>query len=74
MLGKFKDFVFSDLLGVKIDAKKEDMLGNLKVFVLGVGCLGWVVWEGKMHMMRIGFVTDFYGSMLTLKSETLEVN
>ena len=39
--------MFSDLLGVKIDAKKEDMEGNLKVFVLGVGCLGWVVWEGK---------------------------
>ena len=74
MLGKFKDFVFSDLLGVKIDAKKEDTLGNLDVFVLGAGCWGWLVEGGKMHMIGIGFVTDFYGSMLTLKSETLEVN
>ena len=60
-------------MGVKIDAKKEDLFGNLKVFVLGVGCLGWVVWEGKMHVTRIGFVTDFYGSMLTQKSAILEV-
>ena len=74
MLGKFKDFVFSDLLGVKIDAKKGDVLGNLKVFVLGVGCLGWGAWESKINMMRIGFVTDFYGSMLTLKSAFLVVN
>ena len=42
--------------------------------MLGVGCLGWVVWEGKIYMIRVGFVTDFYGSMLTLKSETLEVD
>ena len=42
--------------------------------MLGVGCWGWVVEGGKMHMMRIGFVTDFYGSMLTLKSEILDVN
>ena len=47
MLGEFNDFVFSDLLGVKFDAKTDDLVGNLKVFVLGVGCLGWVVWEGK---------------------------
>ena len=32
MLGKFKVFVFSDLFGVKIDAKKEDTLCNLKFF------------------------------------------
>ena len=42
--------------------------------MLGVGCLGWVVWEGKIYMIRIGFVTDFYGSMLTLKSAILVVN
>ena len=42
--------------------------------MLGVGCLGWVVWEGKIYMMRVGFVTDFYGSMLTLKSAILVVN
>ena len=42
--------------------------------MLGVGCLGWVVWKGKMHVIRIGFVTDFYGSLLTLKSAILEVN
>ena len=59
MLGKLKDFVFSDLLGVKIDAKKGDKLCNLEVFVLGVGCWGWVVGGGKMHMKRIDFVTDF---------------
>ena len=74
MLGKLKDFVFSDLLGVKFDAKTGDMSGNLKVFVMGVGCLGWVVWEGKIYMTRVGFVTDFYGSMLTLKSAILVVN
>ena len=32
MLGKFKDFVFSDILGVKIVAKKGDRLVNLEVF------------------------------------------
>ena len=42
MLCKFKDFVFSDILGVKIIAKKVDTLGNLEVFVLRVGCWGWV--------------------------------
>ena len=51
--------MFSGLFGVKNDAKKGDTLGNFEVFVLIVGCLGWVVWEGKMHMIRIGFVTDF---------------
>ena len=51
--------MFSDILGVKIVAKKGDTLGNLEVFVLRVGCWGWVVWEGKMHMKRIDFVTDF---------------
>ena len=74
MLGDFKDFSSPDLSGVKFDAKTGDMLGNLKVFVLSVGCLGWVVWKGKMHMMRIGFITDFYGLMLTLKSAIFEVN
>ena len=51
MLGKFKDFAFSDLLGVKFGAKTGDVLGNLKVFVLGVGCwvLGvWGGWFGKV--------------------------
>ena len=51
-----------------------DSLSKFKVFVLGVGCWGLLVEGGKMHMMRIGFVTDFYGSMLTLKSAILEVN
>ena len=74
MLGDFNDFVSSDLSGVKFDAKTGDLLGNLKVFVLSVGCLGWVVWKGKMHMIRIGFITDFYGLMLTLKSAIIEVN
>ena len=64
----------SDLSEDKIDAKKEDIIGNFEVFVLGVGCWGCVVWGGKMHMIRIGFVTDFYGSMLTLKSAIFEVN
>ena len=68
------DFAFSDLSEVKFDAKTGDMLGNLKVFVLSVGCLGWVVWEGKIYMIRIGFVKDFYGSILTLKSAILWVN
>ena len=40
MLGEFKDFAFSDFLGVKFDAKTGDMLCSLKVFVLGVGG-GW---------------------------------
>ena len=55
---EFKDFVFSDLLGVKLDAKTGDVLGNLKIFVLGVGCLGWVVWEGKIYveMFMFGFL------------------
>ena len=38
--------MFSDISGVKNVAKKVDMLGNLKVFVLGVGCWGWVVLGG----------------------------
>ena len=62
--------MFSDLLGVKFDAKTGDVLGSLKVFVLGVGCLGWVVWEGKIKTICIGFVSDFYWSMLTLKNNT----
>ena len=43
-------FVFSDLSGVKIDAKNGDITGNFKVFVLGVGCWGRVVgggWFGR---------------------------
>ena len=67
MLGDFKDFSLSDLLGVKFDAKKVDMLGNLKVFVLGVGCLGWVLGGGRMHMKRIGFITDFLGVKVDAK-------
>ena len=59
--------VFSDLLGVKIDAKKGDILGSLEVFVLCVGCWGWVVWEGKIYMTRIGFVTDFLGVKVDAK-------
>ena len=59
MLGNFKDFVFSDISGVKNVAKKVDMLGNLEVYVLRVGCWGWVIEGGKMHMIRIDFVTDF---------------
>ena len=47
MLGKLKDFVFSDLLGFKIDAEKGDFKGNLEVFVrclvLGSGWLGEVI-------------------------------
>ena len=74
MLCEFKYFAYSDLLGVKFDAKTGDVLGNLKVFVLGGGCLGWVAWEGKIYMIRIGFVKDFYGSILTLKSAILLVN
>ena len=46
MSGKFKDFVFSDLLGVKFDAITGDVLGNLKVFVLGVGY--WVSGVGSL--------------------------
>ena len=42
--------------------------------MFGIGCWGLLVEGGKMHMIRIGFVMDFYGSMMTLKSETLEVN
>ena len=42
--------------------------------MLGVECWALLVEGCKMHIIRIGFVTDFYGSMLTLKSETLEVN
>ena len=51
MLGKFKDFVFSYILGVKIGAKKVDMLGNLEVFVLGVGC-----WLREMKFKRCASV------------------
>ena len=42
----FRDFC-SDILGVKIVAKKVDTLGNLEFFVVGVGCWGWVVEGGK---------------------------
>ena len=42
--------------------------------MLGVRCWGLLVEGGKMHVTRIGFVTDFYRSMLTLKSAILEVN
>ena len=59
MSGKFKDFAFSDILGVRIVAKKRDTSGNLEVFVLRVGCWGWVIEGLKMHIKRIDFVTDF---------------
>ena len=45
--------MFSDLLGVKIDAKKEDTLGNLKVFVLGVGCWGWKMLGGESFFLNL---------------------
>ena len=48
-----------NFLGVKIGAKKVDALGNLEVFVLRVGCWGWVIEGGKVHLIRIDFVTDF---------------
>ena len=63
-------FVSSDLSGVKFDAKKVDMLGNFKLFVLGVGC--WVLGEGgwgwggrfvgggKMHIIRIDLTTELF--------------
>ena len=59
-----KVFASSDLLGVKINAKKGDDLGNFKVFVLGVGCEwlgvgGWLVGGGKMHIKCISFIMDF---------------
>ena len=42
--------------------------------MFGIGFCGMLVEGGRMNVIRIGFVMDFYGSMLTLKSETLEVN
>ena len=42
--------------------------------MFGVGFWGLLVKGGKMNVIGIGFVMDFYGSMMTLKSETLEVN
>ena len=42
--------------------------------MFGVGCWGLLVEGGKMQMIRIGIVTGFYGSMLTLKSEALQEN
>ena len=54
--------MFSDLSEDKIDAKKGDIIGNFKVFVLGVGCEwlgvgGRLVGGGKMHMIRIELIT-----------------
>ena len=42
--------------------------------MIGVGCWALLVEGGKMHIIRIGFVTDFYGLMLKLKSSILELN
>ena len=65
----------SDLSGVKIDAKKGDLKGNLRFLCkvsgvggewLGVG--GWLVEGGKMHVIYIDFITDFCGSKLTLQN------
>ena len=55
MLGEFKDFAFSDLSGVNFDAKTGDVLGNLKVFVLGVGCwaLVFAVWRRGLGVCRV---------------------
>ena len=47
MLGDLNIFVSSDLSGVKIDAKNGDIIGNFKVFVLGVSGWGWVVGWGR---------------------------
>ena len=74
MLGNFKDFVFSDISGVKNVAKKVDMLGNLEVYVLRGGCWEWVIERGKMHMIRIDFVTDFLWVKFDAKSAILDVN
>ena len=51
-------FASSDLLGVKIDAKKGDITGNFKVCVR---CWGWLVGGGKVHIIRIDLITDFVG-------------
>ena len=54
--------MFSDLSEVIIGAKKGDIKGNFKVFVLGVGFwgCGWVVGGGEIHVITVGFVTDFF--------------
>ena len=41
----------SDLSGLYYDVKSEDVLGNLKVFVLGVGC--WVSGGGGLGRENI---------------------
>ena len=43
--------MFSDILGVKNVTKKVDTLGNLEVFVLGVGC-----WLREMKFKRCASV------------------
>ena len=74
MLGDLKIFVSSDLSGVKIDAKNVDIIGNFKVFVLGVGCWGRVVGGGgrlvgggKMHIIRIDLITDLFWVKINAK-------
>ena len=67
MLCGFKDFAFSGISGVRNVAKKVDMLGNLEVYVLRVGCWGWVIEGGKMHMIRIDFVTVFLWAYVDAK-------
>ena len=42
--------------------------------MLGVGCWGWVIEGGKMHMIRIDFVTDFLWVKFDAKSAILDVN
>ena len=46
-------------MGVKLVRQMVVTKGNLEVFVLRVGCWGWVIEGGKMHMIRIDFVTVF---------------
>ena len=74
MLGNFKDFKFSDILGVKNVAKKAEMLCNLEVYVSRGGCGGWVIEGSKKHMIRIDFVTDFLWVKFDAKSAILDVN
>ena len=51
-----------------------DMLRNLEVFVSRIGYWGWLIEGGKMHILRIDFITEFLWAKLKLKSENLEVN
>ena len=56
-----KDLALSHVSGLLIcEKKKKDALGNLKAMLKG-GCWGWVIEGGKMHILCIIFVADFYG-------------